>query len=106
MMTDEQATNKANSIIVPILFIIMVFVLMWTPKGLTEKAEADHKARTGKELFSPRCKRINLETEEKGMFKQYYDRVQERKDYQRTITPKQERQEKRRAKRKRYTAGY
>lgn len=106
-MNDQEATNKANTIVVPILFIIMIFVVMWTPEGLTERASKSYKERTGKELFSPRCKKINLETEQKGNVQWYKDRVGERKEYQKTLTRREQRQEKRRTKRrKRYTAGY
>lgn len=106
-MSKAQDDYTANLIVVPILFVVFVFVFFWTPKGLTETAAKNYKERTGKELFSPRCRKINLETEEKGVYNWYKDKVEERKTYQRTLTPKEQRQERRRKRRvRKYTAGY
>lgn len=98
-MSQEKKISPLMGIVSGI--ILMIFVLMPVPDELMEKTyERMEDEKAGSSAY---CRKVNKD----GLLKSYVDGVQERKEYQRSLTPRQERQEKRRSKkRRRYTAGY
>lgn len=96
-MSNDKKTSPLMGIVSGV--ILMIFVLMPVPDKLMEKTyQRMEQDEPGSSTY---CRKVNND----GLLKSYVDGVQKNKEYQRTLTPKQERQERRRNRRYN-TAGY